>query len=336
MSSSSIENGSITFLTKAKKPNRSRFGVKFRDERRRRRRNRKRARNRIRLENKREERRKWHDDPLVKLIKILNERKIDEANLRLSENPLNLSSTTNRVTIGTSHNILDSTNASSFSSSPSLFSQLITIEPRIPIQPEQISRYDDDPREQPGDVEREFSRQIEREYTKEAEADRRNAKIAKSEKQDEEESPRFDERYVQVAKQSEAFDPERMLGYSRTDEDLPILDMENEVLQRNIKDYNTYVSSSHDKTKQFANNQVIYIYFFFFLNTEYKRLNVKLKIICEMFQKKFDRKNYNTKDSSTSFLEEENSIDPKGDLTCINGTFVPAPYVQHAVIKYVK
>jgi hypothetical protein len=64
-----------------------------------------------------------------------------------------------------------------------------------------------------------------------------------------EDFPRFDERYPQTIKQTEEmvkgpFDPERMLGYSRTDEDLPILDMEKEVLQRTLKDYNAYMSSS--------------------------------------------------------------------------------------------
>lgn len=68
---------------------RGRWG-KYREERRRRRRNRKRARTRMRLENRREEN-KWRDNPLGRLLKVLNEQKADEARM-LSENPLNLSS----------------------------------------------------------------------------------------------------------------------------------------------------------------------------------------------------------------------------------------------------
>ena len=58
-----------------------------REERRRLRRNRK----RIRLESRREKA-KWRDNPIGRLLLILNEQKADEARF-LSENPLNLSST---------------------------------------------------------------------------------------------------------------------------------------------------------------------------------------------------------------------------------------------------
>lgn len=80
------------------------------------------------------------------------------------------------------------------------------------------------------------------------------------EEEETEELPRFDDqRYPQASQPSagaQQFDPERMLGYSRTDEDLPILDMENEVLQRTLKDYNAYMSSSAAGTAKTSRNKV--------------------------------------------------------------------------------
>lgn len=39
-------------------------------------------------------------------------------------------------------------------------------------------------------------------------------------------------------------------------------------------------------------------------------------------------------DSNVFLANDEDEA--RGDLSCINGTFLPAPFVQHAVIKYVK
>ncbi|XP_014215300.1 uncharacterized protein LOC106644360 [Copidosoma floridanum] len=121
------------------------------------------------------------------------------------------------------------------------------------------------------------------------------------------------QRITKVTKEPSApFDPERMLGYSRTDEDLPILDMENEVLQRTIKDYNAYMQSS-----SLARNK-------------------------EQVQSP-DRGQFIPEPSPSSSLRSMEPMAPpesedelRGDLSCINGTFMPAPLVQHAVIKYVK
>ncbi|XP_023247772.1 uncharacterized protein LOC106644374 [Copidosoma floridanum] len=297
LTSSSSTNG-------MRKPGSSRAG-KYREERRRRRRNRKRTRSRVRLENRREER-KWRDNPIVRLIKILNEQKIDEARM-LSENPLNLSSTARLAGTAAPARVPDVLNATS---SSSLFSQLTT-EPRVPVLPEPTIRYHN----QPSDVEREFSRQVEREYTRAQLTEKSLSEEGDEEEDGEEigESPRFDEQYAQVAKQPSApFDPERMLGYSRTDEDLPILDMENEVLQRTIKDYNAYMQSS-----SLARNK-------------------------EQVQSP-DRGQFIPEPSPSSSLRSMEPMAPpesedelRGDLSCINGTFMPAPLVQHAVIKYVK
>lgn len=43
---------------------------------------------------------------------------------------------------------------------------------------------------------------------------------------------------------SSRYNAEKMLGYSRTKEDMPILDMENKILARTLKDYNAYMTSS--------------------------------------------------------------------------------------------
>ncbi|CAL7944768.1 unnamed protein product [Xylocopa violacea] len=125
---------------------------------------------------------------------------------------------------------------------------------------------------------------------------------------------------------SARYDAHKMLGYSRTEEDLPILDMENEVLARTLKDYNAYMTSSL-KLSMLPRRQ-----------DELERRKAAGphfhgKPIIEGAE--FDRtggKKSTEIGSSTAAYED----DTKGDLSCINGTFVPAPLAQHALIKYVK
>lgn len=129
-------------------------------------------------------------------------------------------------------------------------------------------------------MEREFTRHLEREYARARLADKASLNEADNDEDDgledgedggeldadedeeeleTEELPRFDDqRYPQASRPSSGaqFDPERMLGYSRTDEDLPILDMENEVLQRTLKDYNAYMSSNAAGTSKTFGNKV--------------------------------------------------------------------------------
>jgi len=121
---------------------------------------------------------------------------------------------------------------------------------------------------------------------------------------------------------SSHYDAERMLGYSRTEEDLPILDLENEVLERTLKDYNAYMTSrlkplslprydeppihrtsgSHPPRKPIINSE-------------------------ESAEE--------TGDGNAEGATQDDS-GTKGDLSCINGTFLPAPLSRHALIKYVK
>ncbi|XP_066591552.1 uncharacterized protein [Prorops nasuta] len=99
------------------------------------------------------------------------------------------------------------------------------------------------------------------------------------------------------------YDAERMLGYSRTaPEDLPILDLENDVLlDRTLKDYSAYMTSSLTRATYFEDS----------------------------------RSTSETSNSEISTLRPLED-DPRGDLSCINGSFQPAPLSRHALIKYVK
>lgn len=115
------------------------------------------------------------------------------------------------------------------------------------------------------------------------------------------------------------YDAEKMLGYSRTKEDLPILDLENEVLERTLKDYNAYMrlkpaslsrepplpiprsSGPHPPRKPIINSD--------------------------------ESDDEETGTEVTSTMQDDNT---NGDLSCINGTFLPAPLSHHALIKYVK
>ncbi|XP_011867282.1 PREDICTED: uncharacterized protein LOC105561689 [Vollenhovia emeryi] len=123
------------------------------------------------------------------------------------------------------------------------------------------------------------------------------------------------------------YDAERMLGYSRTEEDLPILDLENEVLERTLKDYNAYMTSrlkplslprhgeppirrasgSHPPRKPIINSE-------------------------ESAEETGDGNAEVTGVTGTT----QDDGGTKGDLSCINGTFLPAPLSRHALIKYVK
>ncbi|KZC05386.1 Matrilin-2 [Dufourea novaeangliae] len=121
------------------------------------------------------------------------------------------------------------------------------------------------------------------------------------------------------------YDAEKMLGYSKTKEDLPILDLENEVLARTLKDYNAYMASSlklsmlsyrdeierHKSPRSRAHGKPIID------GTEFERLAGKMST--------------ETPATTVAYVD-----DTMGDLSCINGTFVPAPLVRHALIKYVK
>ncbi|KAL2716591.1 hypothetical protein V1478_014267 [Vespula squamosa] len=113
------------------------------------------------------------------------------------------------------------------------------------------------------------------------------------------------------------YDAEKMLGYSRTEEDLPILDLENEVLERTMKDYNAYMTSSlklrQDRPKF----------------TSPSRLHDQPPIISLTTST-------TTTTTTTSTIDTYDDDNPKGDLSCINGTFLPAPLARHALIKYVK
>lgn len=119
------------------------------------------------------------------------------------------------------------------------------------------------------------------------------------------------------------YDAERMLGYSRTKEDLPILDLENEVLERTLKDYNAYMK----------------------LKPSYDRRSLPIPPRTHSTSGTHPpRKPIINSDESddeetgtevtTSSTQEKDSTN--GDLSCINGTFLPAPLSRHALIKYVK
>ncbi|OXU22663.1 hypothetical protein TSAR_013283 [Trichomalopsis sarcophagae] len=328
----------------SKKP-RSRAG-RYREERRRRRKNRKRSRSRIRLESKKQhEEQKWRNRPIARLLKVLNKQKTDEDKF-LIENPLNLSTTKLTEESEYSDSIVPETTKLFDASNTSYPSQLTT-EPRIPKPPSPTAHYHAQ-QQQPGEVEREFTRHLEREYARARLAEKSRLNETDDDEEDEledgddegdeieaeedeeeetEELPRFDDqRYPQASRPpgGAQFDPERMLGYSRTDEDLPILDMENEVLQRTLKDYNAYMSSSAAGTAKASRNKNEE-------NSEHRRYGPN-----ESSQSKVISTSSSPSPLDSNVFLASDEDEPRGDLSCMNGTFLPAPFVQHAVIKYVK
>ncbi|XP_023315293.1 uncharacterized protein LOC106648523 [Trichogramma pretiosum] len=306
---------------------------KSREERRRRRRNRKRARSRIRLEQsggggrvargRGRATRKWRDEPMARLIKLLDEQKAADEEARfLSENPLNLSSTRTVDVVGTTK-ITEQQQKQPRASHSNDYEIRLTTETRIlePPEPTTAHLYQ---------AEHEFSRNLERELSAhgqmfDAAAEEEEAQDEHEEEEEEEEEeqqPRFDEQTKRTAVKA-SYDPERMLGYSRTDEDLPILDMENEVLQRTIKDYNAYMSSSIARAALVAKNEDSSRRDFYDQEGDNERHDEEVEVEEQEQQQEEEE-------------EEEDEDEARGDLSCINGTFLPAPSVRYALIKYLK
>ncbi|XP_017760225.1 PREDICTED: uncharacterized protein LOC108550842 isoform X1 [Eufriesea mexicana] len=121
------------------------------------------------------------------------------------------------------------------------------------------------------------------------------------------------------------YDADKMLGYSRTEEDLPILDMENEVLARTLKDYNAYMTSSL-KLSMLPRRDGMER-----RKTGGSHFHGKPIIDGAELDGLGRKKGAETSNSTVAYED-----DTKGDLSCINGTFVPAPLARHALIKYVK
>ncbi|XP_076276934.1 uncharacterized protein LOC143207390 isoform X2 [Lasioglossum baleicum] len=217
-------------------------------------------------------------------------------------------------------------NSSYVTAASNLQNQLTTESGRR--SPQTTTRY----RSHEDTVEREFSRQLEKEILRtqmEDPASLENRILGSSlsrqshERQDKPKS-RKENRYG-----NSRYDAEKMLGYSRTKEDLPILDMENEVLARTLKDYNAYMTSSLKLSMLPCRDDVEHH------KTSGSHSHGKPIIDGTEFERFAGKKNPETT-STTSTTTTVYDDDTKGDLSCINGTFMPAPLARHALIKYVK
>lgn len=134
-------------------------------------------------------------------------------------------------------------------------------------------------------------------------------------------TPRYDSR---LGFGNSRYDAERMLGYTRTEEDLPILDLENEVLARTLKDYNAYMTSSLKLTASLPHPE----------HTSTRRTTPvgsrsPRKPIIDSANDGGDA----DEDGTTTTTRDDGTV---ADLSCVNGTFLPAPLSRHALIKYVK
>ncbi|XP_072756979.1 uncharacterized protein [Anoplolepis gracilipes] len=182
-------------------------------------------------------------------------------------------------------------------------------------------------------VEREFSKQLEMEISKSAK-DRSilddgifDSSPKKSSERDVE-SSKVDGKSMDVSAPSNSkidfgnsrYDAERMLGYSRTKEDLPILDLENEVLERTLKDYNAYMRQKPALLPRESGSPIPHSSGF----------HPPRKPIINSDESDDEEE---TGTEVTDTMQEDSM---SGDLSCINGTFLPAPLSRHALIKYVK
>jgi len=141
------------------------------------------------------------------------------------------------------------------------------------------------------------------------------------------------------------YDAEKMLGYSRTEEDLPILDLENEVLERTLKDYNAYMTSrlklmSSPRREELPaplstrRTSGVHPPRKPIINSEESEEALDDDDDDEDDDNGSAGGNGSTEVTNETRTAQDDSV--KGDLSCINGTFLPAPLSRHALIKYVK
>lgn len=311
-----------------KKPNKDSAARRYRAERRRRRKNRERKRGRKRARNGEKNgearsrasklKRRMNDAPAALLLGKIDGHAADDA--------------TNVTWRGANRTRSSGTDVTS----PSNLQDQLTTEAAKATQT--TSRYNT----HEDTVEREFSKQLEKEISRtqmEDPASLENRILGSSvpkssrknwgRKEGEEEEKEVEEGGNEAKFGNSRYDAEKMLGYSRTEEDLPILDLENEVLARTLKDYNAYMTSSLRLSMVARRGGEV----------ERRRAgggsHFHGKPIID--EAELDRLGGGKKSaewgSSSTVVYED---DTRGDLSCINGTFVPAPLARHALIKYVK
>ncbi|XP_046588122.1 uncharacterized protein LOC107227549 isoform X1 [Neodiprion lecontei] len=175
-----------------------------------------------------------------------------------------------------------------------------------------------DHREQrPENVEREFSKQFERELSRSAQ-------------------PLIGSRHMPQPKvvdgkvgslENLRFAGEKILGYSRTENELPSDDANNEVFPANhLEHYRDYVTNGLLLAKTSAE-----------LRGDSFPENSKLHPETPTFpgnSSESENSVSNGLDSDEVWKTDVSEL--KGDLSCINGTFLPAPLSRNALIKYVK
>lgn len=313
----------------------------FHEERRLRRKNRKRGRTRNRSSFSRRVEVPQRDEPIVLFIGNISNATVDDTRKEVENKFQNFTLAQATDENGPSNIPGDSLESIKTAVSNSTTASLQPKDPRIPEPPQPTSRYQKFlGNKVAGKVEREFSRHVEREISKiesspYSEFRIRNKTARKlgllhpleaETRSRSSEFPSFDERYLKPEDYGKTpFDPERMLGYSRTDEDLPILDLENEVLQRTLKDYNAYMSSSlmnrMEMSQDSSDNETDESLFD-------DRINDRTGTNEAAISRESEPMDY-----PTTVADDENLT---GDLSCINGTFIPAPVIGHALIKYVK
>ncbi|XP_043277770.1 uncharacterized protein [Venturia canescens] len=138
------------------------------------------------------------------------------------------------------------------------------------------------------------------------------------------------------------YDAAKMLGYSRSAEDMPIVDLENEVLARTFEDYKAYLKSGGKTNKFLRHSSDGDVNAGDNARDETSRPIARPLYRHEVTEENGDqRKLQQQREHHELELSEElGDTEPgatlKGDLTCINGTFIPAPLARHALIKYVK
>lgn len=184
-------------------------------------------------------------------------------------------------------------------------------------------------------VEREFSKQLEMEISKSALKDSSilddgifDASPKKSLERGTDENRGIESRETDASSHAESrfessrYDIQKMLGYSRTEEDLPILDLENQVLERTLKDYNAYMTSRFKPVPSLSPIR------------RTSGLHPARKPIINSEESEEAPEDGSAEVTSVTKATQDDGT--SGDLSCINGTFLPAPLSRHALIKYVK
>lgn len=135
--------------------------------------------------------------------------------------------------------------------------------------------------------------------------------------------------------EEQRFGGEKILGYSQSDNELPF-DDDDKILSDHLKSFRDYFANGLRSSKSTGPSKLRWYSLSGNSNTSDPALE-KDQHSSNSSPKYFGNKERYSEQIGTEIPAiTTGDEDTKGDLSCMNGTFLPAPLARHALIKYVK